>query len=175
MQQSGWRRMSVLALCSVAMGVYFLLFHDSRLQVEADLLQASGQLSWLKKHRYGFHFALKDQQQLFSYSNNAGSSDQVKKALETAGEKQVSLRYQKKTHGPLFSDDRYHSVWDIQIDQQVVRTYPQIKSAITASEKLVPWLGWFFVCAGFYLAYDARKAYCNIKRNAQFHHLFPWG
>jgi hypothetical protein len=174
MQQAKWPGMAVMSLFSMAMGIFFLLFYDSQLQAEDNLLQASGQLSWVKKHRYGLSFALKDQPQMFAYSRNSGASDKVKKVLEAAGEKIVSLRYEKETHGPIYSDDRYHSVWEIQIDQQVVRTYPQIKAAITADEKLVPWLGWGFFCSGLYFAHIARKSYRIMKRNAQYHHLFPW-
>lgn len=174
MQQASWRRMAVLALCSLAMGLYVLVFYDSRLQAEADLLQASGQLSWLKKHRYGLHFVLKDQSQVFDFRRNSGADEQVKTALETAGNELVLVWYSKDTHGPVYSDDKYHDVWTLQIGSQVIRSYPEVLAAETDNAQKAVWLGWAFVCGGLYLAYVARKSYRISKRNSQFHHLFPW-
>jgi hypothetical protein len=174
MQQASWRRMTVLALCSLAMGLYMSVFYDPRLQAEADLLQASGQLNWVKTYRYGLRFALQGPPQVFDFHRNSGSSEKVKKALETAGEKLVLVRYSKDTHGPVYSDDEYHDVWTLQIGSQVIRSYPEVLAAETDNAQKVVWLGWAFVCGGIYFAYVARKSYRIIKRNSQFHHLFPW-
>ncbi|RVU34423.1 hypothetical protein EOE67_15360 [Rheinheimera riviphila] len=174
MQQANWIGMVVLSTLSMAFGIFFLFFHESQLQAEADLLQVSGQVSWVETHRYSINFALKEHPQVFSYSKGAGAAHRVRRALEVAGGKVVVLRYEKATHGPIFSDDRYHSVWEIQINQQLVRSYPQIASAIAAGEKLKPWLGWFFVCSGGYLAYVARQTRRAQRLNSSFNHLFPW-
>lgn len=175
MQQPNWRRMAFLALWSMAMGLYMSVFYDSRLQAEADLLQASGQLSWLKKHRYGLRFALKGQPQIFDFNRNSGASEQVKAALETAGRELVLVRYSKDTHGPVYSDDEYHAVWSLQIGSQLISSYSEVLAAETDNAQKVVWLGWAFFCGGFYFAYVARKSYRIMQRNAQYHHLFPWG
>lgn len=174
LQHANWLGMAVLSPLFMAFGIFLLFFHGSQLQAEADLLQVSGQVSWVEKQRYSINFALKEHPQVFSYSKSAGAAHRVKRALEDANGKVVVLRYEKTTHGPIFSDDRYHSVWEIQINQQLVRTYPQIASAIAADEKLKPWLSWFFVCSGCYLAYVAWQTRRNQRLNSSFRHLFPW-
>lgn len=174
MQQANWIGMAVLSPLSMAFGLFFLFFHESQLQPEADLLQVSGQVSWVETQRYSINFALKEHPQVFSYSKSAGAAQRVKRALEVAGGKIVVLGYEKATHGPIFSDDRYHSVWEIQINQQLVRSYPQIASAIAAGEELKPWLGGFFVCVGGYFAFGAWQTRRAQRRNSSFRHLFPW-
>jgi len=171
--KSVWLSQMIGSLFAMIFGLWFLLGRESQLQAEHSLLNASGQVAWVQAHRYGVHFAFKDQQVQFNYSDSAGASGEVLKALRRANDSLVQLRYEQDEHGPIYSDERYHDVWQLQVGERQVRSYVQVFKARSRDEALSPWLGGFFLVCGLFMAWQALKLRKKLKAQNSFEHLFP--
>lgn len=163
-----------MSVISLGWAVFFLFFYDSHIQQEHELLEVRGQVGWVSQHKYGLHFALKDQPQQFSYSDVSGDVSKVRKALRTAGKEVVILQYEKRTHGPVDSDESYHEVWSIRTDQEQIRSYQQVLANQLKNDSMMPYIAFGFLFGGLYLGYIAMKSFRAGSKNREFDHLFPW-
>ena len=74
------------------------------------------------------------------------------------------IRFAPDAHGPVYSDMRYHGVWDVAIGDRVVRSYAETSAEWRADNALTPWLGGFFAFAGVFCAFAAWLSYDQAAR-----------
>lgn len=174
MQYPHWPGVAALSVISIGWAIFFLFFYDSHIQQEHELLEVRGQVRWVSKNKYGLHFKLQGQPQQFSYSDVSGDVSKVKKALQTEGNEMIILQYEKRTHGPMYSDERYHAVWSIRTEQEQIRSYQQVLAKQLKNDNMMPFIGLGFLLGGLYLGYIVIKSFRAASKNREFDHLFPW-
>ncbi len=158
--QHSWQTLTFLAFLAFAMAAVCFLNLDPRRGITAEtaLVEANGKVAWVQEHRYGTRFGLVGFEARFDYPSKANRTEAVRRALNNAGDELVSIRYESDTHGPLYSNDRYHDVWEITIGGRTIRTYAETAAAWESDNRIVPWLGAAMTLCGIVMGFVARKA-----------------
>jgi hypothetical protein len=119
---------------------------DQGVPERAALEMASGRVDWVSQDDYGVEFAFVGDERLFDYAAKGDGAAQVHDALEGPAGREVTVLYGRDTHGPLGSDRRLHSVFDVVVDGRQVRAYEQVRAGWAADFAFLPWLVAAFVC-----------------------------
>jgi len=149
--------MAVGSLIGAILGAAILLqvHPGTGIPAATTLMQASGKVAWVQNYKYGTRFGLVGVPEKFDYPSKASGMGVVRDALTYAGDKVIAVRYENAASGPIYSDDKYHVVWSLQVGNQPVRTYAESVSAWESDNRLAPWLGVALLGSGFYLGYMA--------------------
>lgn len=126
-----------------------------------SLKVATGIVAGIERYKYGVRFGLVGTSELFNYPSKSNAKDRVEAALRSAGTQMISVRYEAETFKPIYSEQRYHNIWEISVGGTSIRTYTETSSAQEQDNKIAPWLGAIFGFGGIFLglqAYRGRKA-----------------
>jgi hypothetical protein len=158
--QPSWQALTFYSLVGFGMAAVCFLNMDPRagITAEAALLEASGRLAWVQEHKYGTRFGLVGVSERFNYPSKAEGMKEVRDALKHAGMRVVSVRYESDTHGPIYSDERFHDVWELVVGRHTVRSYAETVEGWESDNRLIPWLGSAMALCGLGLAYAAWRA-----------------
>src|SRR5689334_16399891 len=108
-----WQWLAFCSLLGFAIAILCFLNMDplNGIPAESALLQATGKVTWVQEFKYGTRFGLTGTSEKFDYPSKAGTMSVVRNALSNSSHEVVAVRYGTKTHGPMYSGDRYHDVW----------------------------------------------------------------
>ncbi|WP_150132231.1 hypothetical protein [Dokdonella koreensis] len=164
-KQYNWQYLAFCSLVGFVMAAICLVNLDPKAGIAAEdtLLEATGKVAWIEEYKYGTRFRLAGISERFDYLSKAKGMGAVRNALNQAGDRVVSIRYERKTHGPVYSDDRYHNVWELTVGDRAIRTYAASAAAWESDNRLVPWLGSATGFCGLGLGYAAWR----MRRTAQ--------
>lgn len=165
-KQYNWQYLAFCSLVGFVMTAICLMNLDPKagIAAEATLLEATGKVDWIEEYRYGTRFGLVGISERFDYLSKAKGMGAVRNALNHAGGRVVSVLYESKTHGPMYSDDKYHNVWELTIGDRVVRSYAVSAASWESNNRLVPWLGSAMGFCGLVLGYGAWRAHRTAQR-----------
>jgi hypothetical protein len=161
MSLHNWQKLAFFSLLILAMGVLCLLKINPQTGVpqRAELAIAEGKLAWMQKGKYGTRFGLIGANESFNYPTKARGISAVRGALECASNKIVSVQYELDSHGPIYSDEKYHDVWGLKVGDQTVRTYEETVASWEDDNLVAPWLGAAMLGFGLFLGYLAWRTY----------------
>jgi hypothetical protein len=155
-----WLGLAFWSALAFALGGFCIAQKDPRVDFPeySSLAHAEGRLAWMQKRKYAVHFGLVGISQKFDYQSSAGALGVVKDALASAGNEPVSVKYEIQTHGPIYSDRKYHDIWEVTISGKPIRTYAQTTERAWRNDgRLFFLLGIAMLGGGFYLGYAAWK------------------
>lgn len=163
-----WRFLALISLLSCAMSIFCFEQMYPRIGVpeKGSLLQSVGKVVWVKEYRYGTRFGLTGTGAWFVYPSKATGTGSVRDALISSPSDDVSVLYESETHGPIYSSDRYHDVWELTIGGRAIRTYEQSAAAWELDNRLIPWLGAAMGLCAIVLGHGAWKARRAARRRA---------
>jgi hypothetical protein len=163
-----WQVLAFFSLLSAGWGLSYLVHADPKTGItpEAALVEANGKLAWMNENKYGTRFGLVGVTEQFEYPSKAGDMGAVRISLRQSGNEIVSVRYEIRTHGPIYSDDAYHDVWELTVGDRGIRTYGETSAAWEADNRIGPWFGLVLVASGIFLGYVSRQTYraAKVKR-----------
>lgn len=156
-QQHSWQALAFVSALSFALAIFLSMNLDPRSGIprESDLLEASGGVAWLRQGKYGTRFGLAGVERQFTYSSKSNGMDVVSSALRGADGSSVSVRYEAEAFGPLFSDQRYHRVWELKVGGRIIRSHAESAAAWESDNRLTPWLAAVMTLSGLYLGFTA--------------------
>ena len=124
----------------------------------SELSEIEGEIDWVKKHRYGIRFGLKNDQRSFNYPSKARELGLVREALESAADDSLSVFVDfGNSSSPIYEDEVYFTVFEIRIAGNIVRDYKGVSEAWESDQRLMPYLGVFGVFGGLYILWMLRK------------------
>jgi len=141
----------LLAAAALALLGVFVVYASSDLSgglpLEASLKVAEGNTTWHQEYKYGVRFKLSNFENGFNYLSKGNAADQVARAVESGGFVRV-LYDPDSLNGPVYSDQEYFSVFAVELDGNVVRSYDQVASAWQSDNRLGFWFGCLLVVIG---------------------------
>jgi len=150
-----WKALAAVSALGFGMAIFIGLYPKTAVTPEDALLQASGKLAWVQEHRYGTRFGLVGVDAQFNYPSKARGMGIVREALQQAGEQPIAVRYERDTHGPVYSDERYHDVWVLSVGGRTVRSFGETEQARADDDSLMPWLSTAMAACGLLLGFAA--------------------
>ena len=153
---------ALISLVAIIFGVFFLVNYyadpSGSLPSHEDLSRIEGKIAWVQNHRYGVRFGLLNDERKFNYPSKAREVGRVRSSLKSASGKWMSIFVDlSKSNSPLNDDRVYFTVYEIRIDDSVVRSYAEVSEAWMSDQRLVPYLGIFFILGGSYIFWLLRK------------------
>jgi hypothetical protein len=149
---------SVLA-CLGALGIYSGLDPGRGLPREAQLRQAVGTATWYQPYKYGVRFGLSGHPNGFDYLSKGNAANQVADAIGAASGKTVRVLYDPGSLGaPIYSKDKYFTVFSVTVGEQPVRSYDQVAAAWRSDNQVGYWIGWVAVAVGAGIALHAWRS-----------------
>ncbi len=128
------------------------------------LSKVEGEIAWVQKHRYGVRFGFRNDGRGFNYPSKARELGLVRRSLESSsGSKTAVLIDPGRSHSPFYSDEVYFTVFEIRIDDKIVRSYPEISDEWMSDQRLMPYLGGFGLLAGLYIFWFS----CKLKKHTE--------
>ena len=164
MKPNSWKSHAFISLLGFGLALFALQVDpEDGIQQHNDLLKADGKIAWVENYTYGTRFGLLGVTKKFNYPSKGRGMGAVRDALENAGDNNVSILHESDTHGPIYSDERYHDVWVINIGGQSIRTYEETLEAWKEDNNIAPWLGWIFLISSLFLGFVSWHKYKNSQ------------
>lgn len=173
-----WRRRSRLWWPVVGAALSALIAADclyswasfSGLPPLSRLGHASGQVEWVEEGRYGIKFGLKHSPQHFDYPSKGAGVGAVLEALSRDGARIDVYFEPDDPSGPIGSDRRYFSVYQVSADGAPVRTLAEVEAAWRRDERVGLAVGLAFAAIGLGLGVQARR---EFKRQRGYRRGLP--
>jgi hypothetical protein len=159
-----WKLLAFYSLVGLAAGIFCFVVQTNPkggITPQFTLLEASGKLAWMQEYKYGTRFGLVGIDKRFNYPSKASGMGVVRDSLKHSGDSIVSVRYETDSHGPVFSDEKYHNVWKLSVGNHTIRTYTETAEAWESDNRLAPWVGLAMTACGLVLGFAswlARRA-----------------
>lgn len=159
-----WKILAVFSLVGLATGIFCVVGINPKVGIppQFTLLGASGRLAWMQEYEYGTRFGLVGIDQRFDYPSKARGMAVVRDSLKHSGDSIVSVRYKIDSHGPIYSNENYHDVWELSVGNHTIRTYAESAEAWESDNRLAPWVGLAMTSCGLWLGF----ASCMLRRDA---------
>lgn len=132
----------------------FLVISGDAPPPRASLVTVTGQLRYIEKvyGRFGLsamRFGLEGDSRNFQYYSKEGCLDLVEQSLERAASSEVQILINAhESHTPWFDDRSFHTVYELKLDGQTIRTYEEVLSAWRNNNAVGPWVGYPAALAG---------------------------
>jgi hypothetical protein len=144
------------------MGVYFLgaylIDPLYGLPKKLELEEVSGQIEWVNEHEYGVKFKFYDHVTIFNYMSKVNAVGLVESSLNNAGNEEVKVLIKRDDIDTnLTTGQKFNAVYQIEISDQSVRSYDEIKEAWASDTKIGLYMGPFFLFCAFYIYRRAKK------------------
>jgi hypothetical protein len=154
-------------ILSLFFAVFVLVFYGlakynptSGIPAYSSLVVAAGTVKSVIEPEDTIDFVLAGDEHVYRYHSKAGSFNRVKDALRLAGTNTVAVLYDTDSWKPWGSDTAYYTVWDISVGQMKVRSYKNIIASWTDDNRLLYWIG------GFFLLWWAWLGFCVSRHSA---------
>lgn len=150
--------MMALLCFAISAGATYSWWTFKGIPPRAGLQQASGRVVWMESTRNAVRFRLEGTPQALGYLSKSNAMGQVRDALGHAGKTTVTVLFDAAdVSGPLFSDERYSTVYELHVGARSVRTHQQVAQAWASDEAWAGWLGLVFAVFGLYGLFGARR------------------
>lgn len=148
------------ALCFLLSGsaLYSWVTFDG-IPPRSQLKAASGSVSWVDSGRYGIKFGLDGVPRAFDYASKGNAVGLVQDTLSRADRPVVTVLYDPNSpSGPIYSTDKFYSVYELSIAGTPFRSHEQVDAAWRSDQRFAAWLSAIFACCGIYLAREASRS-----------------
>jgi hypothetical protein len=124
-----------------------------------ELVEISGQVEWVQSYDYGIRFGFIQTDRNFNYMSKMDGQGLVYDSLINSKDKTVRILFQDSDpNSPIYSDDEYFSVFEIEIDNQMIRSLSESEEAWRSDNFLAPFLITMFLAGGLYVGNKTLKA-----------------
>lgn len=109
---------------------------------KSTLASAEGAAGDLVVRRDGVRFSLSGHPTGFYYPSKGNESDQVETALAASPRETVRVLYDPHSlRGPIYSDRKHYTVFEVAVDGRPVRAYAQVAAGWRADNRIGFWGG----------------------------------
>ena len=123
---------------------------DSDVPPKTYLHEISGFIEWTEQYDYGVRFKFYSDERLFVYMSKFGEHEKVSKALRyNQGSPIYIFANLNDTIGPVYSEKRYHVVYEISKPNQMIRSHSQVSRSFRDDNKIAPFVGLGFTVFGY--------------------------
>ncbi len=152
----------LISFISIAGGVAILVSYSvdpsGNLPSYEGLNQIEGEIAWVQDHRYGVRFGFKNDDRRFNYPSKARELGVVRRSLESASGARVTILVDLgRSNSPLYNDKVYFTVFEIRINDSVVRSFAEVSEEWMSDQRLMPYLGAFGIFAGTFIFWWLRR------------------
>lgn len=168
-EKRGWLfyRNMALTLFGLVFGTYMLFTGltnpNNGLPEKSELTEVSGNLEWLKKHKYGVKFKLDTYQHTLNYSSKASAADEVYRSFNSVSSGIVNVLLKQNEYNKNYlTGEEFLNVYQIYVNSAQVRSYEQVKDAWISDNNVGIALGAFLLFAAVYIYTKAKRGIYEV-------------
>lgn len=153
------RNAAFAALCFLLSGMmlYSWVTFDG-IPPRSQLKAASGSVSWVDSGRYGIKFGLDGVPQAFDYASKGNAMGLVRDTLSRPDRPVITVLYDPNSpSGPIYSTDKFYSVYELSIAGTPFRSHEQVEAAWRSDQRFAALVSAFFAFGAIYLARKASR------------------
>ena len=133
---------SLLSFILAAVMLYSVYGPNNEFPAYDDLVFHTGEVSTVKKTKYSVDIIFDNSDTKFKYMSKGNSLSRVNDMARQSGQLTV---------GYIPSDKSSHVIFEINLNQTMIRSHDEIKQAYSDDDDIVNWLAPIFILMGTYL------------------------
>ena len=136
-------------LLGIVIGHNALTQENDGFPFKEKLSERSGFIDRIEKYKYGIKFKFSDGDRNFNYPSKSRGQGVVWDALVASKGKEVTILYKSDdSNSPVYSKKRYHDVFEIKVNERMVRSYSESEKSWKSDNKLTPMIVVLFLLGG---------------------------
>ncbi|MDK9683204.1 hypothetical protein AADY36_19040 [Pseudoalteromonas sp. D15MCD-2] len=166
MSKFTYYRNLILAAVCVALGISIsyvqLTQKNGGFPYKEELVSRDGYIDWVQEYDYGIRFAFVDDNYNFNYPSKSNGQSIVYDSLFNSKGKRVEVLFEpSESTKPIYTTKEFHDVFEVKIEQNVIRSYAESEKAWKSDNLLMPFILVLFLIGGPYIWWKTKKEYKN--------------
>ncbi|MCO6355755.1 hypothetical protein GBO14_13620 [Pseudoalteromonas shioyasakiensis] len=166
MSKFTYYRNLILAAVFVALGISIsyvqLTQKNGGFPYKEELVSRHGYIDWVQEYDYGIRFAFVDDNYNFNYPSKSNGQSIVYDSLFNSKGKRVEILFEpRESTKPIYTTKEFHDVFEVKIEQNVIRSYAESEKAWKSDNLLMPFILVLFLIGGPYIWWKTKKEYKN--------------